>query len=1317
MIRSSFSRLAVALTAGFLAASPVHADTTLGAGQYRLVGASFDVTPATQTVPVGIPATVRTVFSGQIAGLSENGLRVAAELSGPGVPSPVTLSTVPGGDLLVPALSVKGDYRLDNIRLTDGARTLAPAATPTVHIVVSDVLITQVSSRALTTEELLARGVILTDANYKAFSFAVGLAIQGRTITIELPTMVETRNGYMPMGSPRVDIGNAAEGFTPPRIVAIPLEPIPGAGLPADREEFVEESAAPTPVFGFLVFPGNIRFLNQFFSVVLMVQNGAPQGSTLALSNLTTTVSLPTTSLRLSKTIPSVPDGAPVPVRNAGPDEVLGTADDVTVLVAQATGSAEFVTEGLRVGTHEVECLIEATLSGLANQPARQLSGRARGSVVVRDPSFSMSFNHPDVVRDGEEYELRVTVANTSTVQANQVTVAIDAASLSGVEALDFLPGVNPNAALGDLPAGSSALVKFRMRARRTGRVVASAFTSDGAVTGSVVLRTAVTNDGTPLSPDSFVFPRFLSSLPPAVVDPATALIGIAHGLATMDPTAPGQNGCNVDSGGLAIDCLAPFADGIVQERVVDLVEAARRASLNQPVPSAVADVAFAWLGSELASPGFDKVRRRNNHGASLDAGIAASLSEHAAQQGVNGLTTLLLDAAVANAPVRDAASPLAGPAFVVLEGGSPSNPAARLVLADPATTLATGFVVSENAARHDLPYSSVYPLAGAGGVEVGLLGRTPTGGYLVHIQGRAAGTVRATAFFPDGQGGFRKLDLGNVAIQPGSMATVQVVPGATSALLTSSVEAARTVTAVAAIPSPFAGIAAVQDLEASPLGRAVSVIFNRRTALASQDLTRYRLPGQKPNGTAYDRNVLGAFRQTDTRRVVVVAEATISPVRPGFLEGSSIPAELSATWTGSLPIVARLQAEGGTVEGRVIGPEGTPLPNAPVQLTESATDDLTGTVFQAATSVTRTDGTGNYFFDFVRKQDGKPFRVDSFDGSTGSKGYAVGQIRTDRSTVQVDIVLQGRGRVQGRVLAGPEQPLAGVIVRCSSVNDPNFRLALISRADGTFGFDSVPVGTVQLQAEDPLTNRTSYATVSLTAPGHVVSSDLLLTQLPRTSLRGTVLHGGNGQPYANVYVAGYGASGEYFGVRLTGADGAFAFSTVPVGNVRLELFDLAVSAGAVLVQPLTLVADQPAEVTVTVPETVRHFGSAAGFVRKVVNGAQQPAAGVVVYERDSGIRTTTAADGSFLLDGLEVGTRQITALVPASGRTTSVSVGILENQPANVLLLFPDFTLGTIAGVVTDQTGARRAGAKVEIWRADGLSTIAEAISATDGS
>jgi hypothetical protein len=1275
-------------------------DPNLGNGQYRLVGAAFDIQPARQIIPVGVPATIQTVFSGPVAGLITSGARVAADLSGPGLTAPVTLSTVPGGALVVPALSVQGEYHLSDIRLTQGGRTVAQAAHPAATVVVTDILVTQITSRALTSQDLASRGITVNDSSFKAFSFAFGLVIQGKTIRIELPTCIQSGSTFLPIGPPNVQIDEKDERFTPPTVLPVQLQvdTLPSGGAP-DAELIDEGSVTPPPVFGILVFPGNIRFLNQFFSVILLVQNGSATGSGLSLSNVTTTITLPSLALRLSQTTPSVPSGQQVPVRNEGPDGVLGTGDDISVLVAQQTGQAEFVTEGLRVGTHEVVCDIEASVIGLAGGQPLRLKGTARGSVLVRDPSFSLTFNHPDVVREGEEYEIRATVVNTSTVRANQVTLSIDAASVTGATSLDAAPGIDPAVALGDITAGESADARFRFQATRTGRVVASSFTSDGSVVGALRLRAGVTNDGTPLSPDTFIFPKSISILPAAVVDPATALIGIAHGLATQDPTA-----------GLGSD-EPPFANGVVQDRVVDLVQAARRASLGEPIPSAVADLAFGWLGSSAVIPAFDAVRRANRHGQDMESGIGQVLTELNRSGGTAALGSTLMDALAASG----------GSAFVLLQAGDPSDPVARLALVDYKTGAASRRGAGETGYSRDLPFASILPITSSGGGEVGLLGRLGEQGFSVVVEGRQTGTFSLQVVFPDGKGGYRSAVFVSRPTGPNETAVLRVQAGATDLYLSNPTHGITTVTSQPAVPSAFAPIVAVQDLDANSLGKVATFVFNRSTGEGAADLRLYRLPTILPSNASRERGIQLVQVGSDPRLVSIVSTEILSPYRPGSAAGAAVSSAAGESWTGEIPLQARLAVAGGSLEGRVLGPDGTPLSNAPVQISESSTDDLSGETFAASTTVVTTDVTGTFFVEFVRKQDGRPFRIDSFDAITGSKGYAVGSIHTNGEVVHVDVVLQGRGTVRGMVTDGKGVPLAKAIVRCASTTDSSFRTAQYSAADGTFVFSSVPVGTVQLQAEDPATRQLAAATALLGAPGGTVRTQLVLTSMPRTSVAGTVLHGANSKPYPGLYVAAYSpaAAGDgYDGVRTTGADGIFSFSSIPAGDVRFEVFDASISRYPVLVQGVTLQADQPVSLQLVVPETVKQYGTVQGTVRINVSGAVVPAAATVVYLNDSGLRTTTGTDGTYRLDGVPVGTVRVTAFIPSSGRSVSTDATVQNGLTSVADLLFPGTsTLGTVTGTVVDQSGAPRADAAVEIWDADPpLKLISSARSAGNG-
>jgi hypothetical protein len=97
---------------------------------------------------------------------------------------------------------------------------------------------------------------------------------------------------------------------------------------------------------GVILVPADVGLLHQFFSVVLLARNDAPAGDPLVIRDLAARVTLPP-GLRPARTEPPTPLGVPVPVWVPGPDGELGTVDDVTFLVAQSTGQAEVLVEGL----------------------------------------------------------------------------------------------------------------------------------------------------------------------------------------------------------------------------------------------------------------------------------------------------------------------------------------------------------------------------------------------------------------------------------------------------------------------------------------------------------------------------------------------------------------------------------------------------------------------------------------------------------------------------------------------------------------------------------------------------------------------------------------------------------------------------------------------------------------------------------------------------------------------------------------------------------------------------------------------------------
>src|SRR6266581_3210061 len=84
------------LLGALLVARVLVAQSDLGSGQVRIVGTGLDVTPPSQTVPIGVATRVDTRLQAPPGSLPPT-IAVRAELTGPGVPGSLQLSAEPNG--------------------------------------------------------------------------------------------------------------------------------------------------------------------------------------------------------------------------------------------------------------------------------------------------------------------------------------------------------------------------------------------------------------------------------------------------------------------------------------------------------------------------------------------------------------------------------------------------------------------------------------------------------------------------------------------------------------------------------------------------------------------------------------------------------------------------------------------------------------------------------------------------------------------------------------------------------------------------------------------------------------------------------------------------------------------------------------------------------------------------------------------------------------------------------------------------------------------------------------------------------------------
>jgi hypothetical protein len=150
----------------------------LASDQVRILGIRLEVSPATLDAPRNVPILIDTALKDG-AGNDVSSAptfadwKVRGELSGPGIDGIVSLEVRAGAKLEVPPLLVVGNYIIDGLRLVDaGGSTVLPATPSLVRIrAVEKVIVSQVTSRPLSIDEIRDKGIVIDESNFTAIQF------------------------------------------------------------------------------------------------------------------------------------------------------------------------------------------------------------------------------------------------------------------------------------------------------------------------------------------------------------------------------------------------------------------------------------------------------------------------------------------------------------------------------------------------------------------------------------------------------------------------------------------------------------------------------------------------------------------------------------------------------------------------------------------------------------------------------------------------------------------------------------------------------------------------------------------------------------------------------------------------------------------------------------------------------------------------------------------------------------------------------------------------------------------------------------------
>lgn len=1345
--------LALWVVVGSALAAPSPA-APLATLRYSVVGQRLQASPATVSVPRNISGSILVELSAA-EGAAADALRVAvaegaqveATLRGPSFPAQRLLGRY-GEALVLPPLRVVGDYQLDDIRLVRGSNTVLQATPASIPVHVFDeVLVSRVVSRPLSLEEIRDKGIALDEANFRVVEFDVTLVLRGKSFRVLMPVAA-------PQAKLSTEIIPAAEledrtveldRLNRELAKSVELPPEFATELPDFRMNAInfeevqdgeEEEKKTIPISGLLVIPGNVAFLNQFFSVQLFTENAAPTDSRLTVNNLRATMRLPTGAdtvpgrsyaepgddpLRMARVGPDKVIQTNLPVVLAGADGQVGTADDVTRLRPGETGTAEFLVEGLHEGLHLLDIDLEGDLEGLAAGSTR-IRGRTSGSVLVRNANFSLTFAHPITVRAGEPYQASVTLLNTGDVEANLVSVGLNRLALSGVVLLS-----DEKVELGNLAPGESATATFRFRSQRTGSVYFSNLTtSDDSVRGRLSLFAGVDERGVALSPDSIGYPEWVSALPTELFAAADRVLGQALSVATAGRLPSG---------------VRRTTTRVVEEKVIELAEAGQRLRYDDDPRRVFADLALDWQGSRTFDAGFDQILRETDAGREWREAVARQQETgdpRSAPERLGGLASSLAGLGrawwMASVDVSDVeltevsiGTPLRGTNTIntVTRGRSEVQQAlgyggsrGNWIAARPGTNVVFSWRVPQAMPKATLGFLEI-GADGAGENLVWTLDALQAGEVLEFRPTESARLIRRRANSV-------------TQLEPLCTPVSEDPPAVVSVRQDISVVSDRVF-----MRCPIR--------EYGNWGTVIAVLFNK--PMNPAHLSR------ASDFTFADGNGARTVQLQPGRRVLLlqlhrgIGSFAARPRDYALQIASLADPRGNRSTAGTYPVLMT-PAKGGSLRGRVYGVDGQPVAGVPVTLTmiDRVGNKCLPAEFRAGQVFT--DDAGFFTLDFVLAD--IPFNLAAIDTSRmsnddaravlGTLLEAVGPRGADRERLQQlveepntraamlqafhlgeigeaiaaaegldravyqDLITQGSGRdgselsvalrFRGRAtVTGHVRGAGGALLAGAAVNlfpDPESRelgRGVFTTADGSFVFPGVPLGEVSLQAET-LDGRRRRLADRLLVGGEIRDFELVMPDVVERlgGIRGRVIEAeGAPHPAARVYVAKQVAGSSASGVVATGvadADGAFEIAGVPAGTWAVAAIAADGRRRGVR-DEVRVEADATTQIQVALEATA----TLRGIVR-YWDGT--PAPNAKVGGGDRVVRTD--ALGQFVLTGVPLGLRNIVAGVDAPDArdgvtrlgTTQIQVVPLGNDDVTVKLN----PLGRIRGRVVNGAG-----------------------------
>jgi hypothetical protein len=1160
-----------------------------------LVGLELNLPAAPMQLPQNAPFYVPVILSmggqpvSQTSNLYPADARLQGTLTGPGLGAPIALTGTLQSGLSAPGLPQAGQYTVSEVQLVRGSQVILNARQSTYTITcLGEVLLTSVSSSPMTMKEIREAGIQLQPGDYVGRRFEMVLSVGSRQVSLNVPVAIPVYNGLESVGGPSgpsegLQIGNLGGD------VAVPGLSVVLADIAPEKDPF----ALSRPSLSFkmrnnfkalLVIPGSIGYLRQLYKVNVVVFNALEAGSPFKVTHLA------------AKWLPPT-----------GPDGQVGTNDDplqatfgedlvqpligpdgTPVVAAGQSAMATFNMVGYSEGSHALDFTISGQFEGGDLQQPVAISGTAHGKVLVQNPNFNLMLVHPDVVRRGQTYTLEAHLTNTSQTLANAVSLTIDKARLAGAQLIG-----DATQQVDTLLPGETVVMKFQLQAFISGQITSSYLYIDPGNTIGFQLTTGIGPRNVALNPDTLVLPDSLmdpqTGLPKPLQEAMLAALSAAYDVATSQKALPPG--------------VLPIARGTITTTM------AQELSQEGLFLGMGLDKARVWwdlwkLFTQNGDPGFDQLMRTTQVGADLRNALVKAWSWADSQKGPADRAK---DLATFNSGLENLALmgiQGAGPGLQISAIGSNG---ATLLAQGPGTgqaTLPMPSLAGNGTAwgASDQIQLLQIPMGSTDTTQVVLTNSGPdalnlTVGVVNPVLGQAAPSANSLSLTL-GQGVSATLTLGS---------SQQLIARLTSAKGDILGQSAATSTQDApAEPFQVLGVHRY-DLsisgKANPYGTQVMVLFNRpnmpldipegesgfqaASALVQVEANQFWRKVMAPNpDTGEIPPPPAALLQAYPRVISCYLEKPVGPyvqrnltVASTWKDAGGNPIQGTLQW----PIQSGLLPGGAVVKGHFRKLDGTGVPGTLTywyyqRVNNSALDLSTGysfadeeieSYYAVITNNVATEADGNFQLDYVPAPIGDyygPFVLQG--GFPGGTAFARASVLGNGQTIQMDLVLEGKGSVDGFVVDAQGQPIVGAQVMgiqqqqssdfTKGTGGGSFNVRGVTDGTGHYRLEGLKTGIFSLQVLKDELGAVSGG--QITTDGQVVSVNVVLQGKVGT-IKARILDL-QGQVRMDQAVRLGIPAGLIRGASATtwcypveakpDADGWATFTKVPAGDVRL---------------------------------------------------------------------------------------------------------------------------------------------------------------------